>query len=91
MAKMKDISIQIEEMLEMDEDYSSIVAFIQSVFPYYSADTCMELIIDAETALAIRYKDIEEYDDYMDGDHASALASAGWGTDEDYGYASDEY
>lgn len=21
----------------------------------------------------------------MDGDHASALASAGWGTDEDYG------
>jgi Fe-S oxidoreductase len=24
-------------------------------------------------------------DDQMDGDHASALASAGWGTDEDYG------
>jgi hypothetical protein len=24
----------------------------------------------------------------MDGDHASALASAGWGTDEDYGYDS---
>ena len=28
----------------------------------------------------------EDYDDSMDGDHASALASAGWGTDEDYGY-----
>jgi hypothetical protein len=27
------------------------------------------------------------YDDSMDGDHASALASAGWGTDEDYGYS----
>jgi hypothetical protein len=25
------------------------------------------------------------YDDSMDGDHASALASAGFGTDEDYG------
>ena len=25
------------------------------------------------------------FDDGMDGDHASALASAGWGTDEDYG------
>lgn len=25
------------------------------------------------------------YDDSMDGDHESALASAGWGTDEDYG------
>ena len=26
----------------------------------------------------------DNYDDSMDGDHASALASAGWGTDEDY-------
>jgi len=26
-----------------------------------------------------------EYDDSMDGDHQSALASAGMGTDEDYG------
>jgi hypothetical protein len=25
-----------------------------------------------------------EYNDSMDGDHATALASAGWGTDEDY-------
>lgn len=27
-----------------------------------------------------------EFDDSMDGDHASALASAGFGTDEDYGF-----
>lgn len=27
----------------------------------------------------------DDYDDSMDGDHESALASAGWGTDEDYG------
>jgi hypothetical protein len=26
----------------------------------------------------------EEFDDSMDGDAESALASAGWGTDEDY-------
>jgi hypothetical protein len=25
----------------------------------------------------------------MDGDHDSAMASAGWGTDEDYGYFGD--
>ena len=31
----------------------------------------------------------DELDDSMDGDHASALASAGWGTDEDYGYYGD--
>ena len=37
-------------------------------------------------------KDYEEdnYDDSMDGDHDSALASAGFGTDEDYGYYGDE-
>jgi hypothetical protein len=39
-------------------------------------------------------KDYEEdnydYDDSMDGDEASALASAGFGTDEDYGYYGDE-
>lgn len=32
----------------------------------------------------------QDYNDSMDGDHASALASAGWGTDEDYGYYGDE-
>ena len=31
-----------------------------------------------------------DYDDSMDGDHESALASAGWGTDEDYGYYGEE-
>jgi hypothetical protein len=29
-------------------------------------------------------------DESMDGDHDSAMASAGWGTDEDYGYYGDE-
>ena len=28
-------------------------------------------------------------DDRMDGDHESGLASAGWGTDEDYGHYDD--
>lgn len=36
-------------------------------------DTADELLID------------DEFDDSMDGDHESALASIGWGTDEDYG------
>lgn len=33
----------------------------------------------------------EYYDDPMDGDAGSALASAGWGTDEDYGFYGDDY
>jgi hypothetical protein len=35
------------------------------------------------------FHDGEDYDDSMDGDHESGLASAGWGTDEDYGYYGD--
>jgi len=35
---------------------------------------------------------MDDYDDgeAMDGDHESALASCGWGTDEDYGYYGDD-
>lgn len=32
-----------------------------------------------------------DYDDSMDGDHDSAMESAGWGTDEDYGYFGGDY
>ena len=27
----------------------------------------------------------DDYNDFMDGDHDSAMTSCGWGTDEDYG------
>ena len=32
---------------------------------------------------------LDDYDDSMDGDFDSAMASAGYGTDEDYGYYGD--
>lgn len=32
----------------------------------------------------------DEADESMDGDHDSAMTSAGWGTDEDYGYYGDD-
>lgn len=35
--------------------------------------------------LADELREQYEYEDGMDGDAESALASAGWGTDEDYG------
>lgn len=34
--------------------------------------------------------DDEQYDDSMDGDFDSAMTSAGFGTDEDYGYYGDD-
>ena len=35
-------------------------------------------------------EDVDDFDDSMDGDHESGLASAGWGTDEDYGHYGDD-
>lgn len=32
-----------------------------------------------------------DYEDGMDGDFDTAMASAGFGTDEDYGYYGDDY
>lgn len=45
------------------------------------------LDVEGETLDAIIEADPGE----QDGDHESALASAGWGTDEDYGYYGDEF
>lgn len=47
---------------------------------------------DSEIGKLIRANDWifnEEPDDSMDGDHDSAMTSAGFGTDEDYGYYGD--
>lgn len=44
-----------------------------------------------EDDMDTNYDDYNDfYDDSMDGDHDSAMTSAGWGTDEDYGYYGDD-
>jgi DNA invertase Pin-like site-specific DNA recombinase len=68
---MKNKIIEVVEMLE--EGFSP-----REVAIYFG--------MDVSEVLAIQNELDEEYDDSMDGDAASALASAGWGTDEDYGY-----
>ena len=35
--------------------------------------------------------DEEDWDDEMDGDWDSGMSSAGWGTDEDYGYYGEDF
>ena len=38
------------------------------------------------------YDDHDDFfDQSMDGDHDSAMTSAGWGTDEDYGYYGEDF
>jgi hypothetical protein len=71
MSKMGDLLIEIEEM--------------------YSRGYGAQAIANA-TGMPLKWIieyldkfDDSEYNDSMDGDEASALASAGFGTDEDYG------
>ena len=60
---------------------------------FYDEDSC-GYHPDADHEIASQFDEDEEwdddYDDSMDGDHESGLASAGWGTDEDYGFYGDD-
>ena len=61
-------------------------AFIDGDTPERIAEALNIPISMVTDAIATMGVDIEsDYDDSTDGDTASALASAGWGTDEDYG------
>lgn len=76
MSKMGDMYIEIYEMIQSgweDQDIRDALKIPQSWIETVRQDFEED-------------KGEEDYDDSMDGDHASALASAGWGTDEDYGY-----
>ena len=60
-------------------DWLARDAYDDGVSPEVGAELCLE------SAGWYDEDDEDDYDDSMDGDHTSALASAGWGTDEDYG------
>ena len=63
--------------LTASEEAASLVAL--NAWDEVHGDELNDLIVEAMEV------DQQEYDESMDGDHESALASAGWGTDEDYG------
>ena len=73
MGRISDVMIDIEEMLCAGYSVEQVSKGLS--VPIEWVQTVLEAM------------ESEEYigDDSMDGDHASALASAGWGTDEDYG------
>lgn len=72
MSKMSEMMIEIEEMILAGNFTNEEIAKVLNV--------PLEWVESTEQSMA----DSGFYED-MDGDHASALASAGWGTDEDYG------
>jgi len=69
MGKMKELVMDIEELLALGHSYETIARQL---------DIPVDWVVDTADRMY--------YDDSMDGDAASALASAGLGTDEDYGY-----
>jgi len=77
-----NVIFEIENLL-IDGEYS--FAEIAKMFNISVGDieTIQEQMIENELE--------DSMDDSMDGDFDSAMTSAGFGTDEDYGYYGDEY
>ena len=81
MSRMAEIDLEIRSMLDEGLRPFTIANLLgvplQMIYDVLDEDTENEVPTD-------------EYDDSMDGDFDSAMASAGYGTDEDYGYYGDE-
>jgi len=77
MSAFKDMLIDIQESIERG------TMTYQQIANMYGIPVKDVMLIAEE--LMDQYDDAR-YDDYMDGDFDSAMASAGMGTDEDYGY-----
>ena len=72
MSKMSNLVIDLQEAIENGDSFEVIARRF---------DVPIRWVFDAADML----NDFNDADPgEMDGDHASALASVGWGTDEDY-------
>ena len=77
MSKMAELALEIEDMY-FDEHLN---------IPEIAKRT--GLSADDIAAYIDEMREYDKYDESMDGDFDSAMASAGFGTDEDYGYPED--
>ena len=77
MSKFKDMIIDIQEDLEHGQ-----LSF-QKIADVYGIPVADVELIAKEM---MNQFDDSTYDESLDGDFDSAMASAGFGTDEDYGY-----
>jgi hypothetical protein len=73
---MAELDMQIRELLDEGLRPFSIASIL---------NIPLEMVYDTVDAM-----DADTYDESIDGDFDSAMASAGMGTDEDYGYYGDE-
>jgi hypothetical protein len=72
---MSELDLEIRDAIEEGVSYGTLLEMFEGV-------------VRAKDLYALwqEYHGADSLDDSMDGDAASALTSAGWGTDEDYGY-----
>ena len=75
MAQTKNLLQEIQTLIEEGMDWDQIASLYG--IPY-------SWVVESHNMLEEEYA--RQYDDSMDGDHGSALASVGWGTDEDYNH-----
>ena len=71
MSKMGELSMEIEEL------------YLQG-FDVYAIATILNIPVELVDGFVASFMDVE-YNESMDGDFDSAMASSGMGTDEDYG------
>ena len=83
MGMMKNIVYDIETAIEEGE-----MSFAEIAERYNITVEDVNLIA---VELDKQYEHESMMYEAMDGDHDSAMASAGFGTDEDYGYYGDEF
>ena len=77
MSRMADLDLEIRNMIEEGLQPFTIATLL---------DVPLQMVYDVLDT----QEDESTIDESMDGDHDSAMASAGFGTDEDYGYYGEE-
>ena len=81
MGKVSNLILEIQDMLVSGLDADQIARRL---------DIPESWVYDAAKMMQEDYGD-PGYNDSMDGDFDSAMASAGFGTDEDYGYCPEDF
>jgi len=71
MSKMSELAMEIEQL------------YLQG-YNVYTIATMLNIPVELVDGFVASFMDVE-YNENMDGDFDSAMASAGMGTDEDYG------
>lgn len=80
MSVMSSLAIDLENMIEGGYNDNEIASALG-----------VSIMIVAQFREEFISYENRDYDDSMDGDFDSGMASAGYGTDEDYGGYSEEY